>query len=112
MGMNRTSGKSLTGIEHLIQSVGDILSTPIGSRVMRRTYGSRLFQLVDSPVNHNTKIEFFAAAAEAIRKWEPRIKIEKIGISSVNDSGQVIFDLQGVILENGEPITMEGLSIT
>ena len=34
--MNRTTGTAISGLEHLRQSVGDILSTPIGSRVMRR----------------------------------------------------------------------------
>ena len=45
-GMDRETGKSLSGIEHLRQSIRDILTTPIGSRVMRRDYGSRLFELL------------------------------------------------------------------
>ena len=46
IGMARTSGAILTGDAHLAQSVADILTTPIGSRVMRREYGSLLFELV------------------------------------------------------------------
>lgn len=42
IGMNRETGKALTGIEHIQQSIRDILVTPIGSRVMRRKYGSAL----------------------------------------------------------------------
>ena len=37
--MNRNTGKAITGVAHLTQSVADILLTPIGSRVMRRGYG-------------------------------------------------------------------------
>ncbi len=37
-GMNANTGKELEGIEHLKQSIIDILTTPIGSRVMRRDY--------------------------------------------------------------------------
>lgn len=33
--MDRTTGKAIGELAHLRQSVGDILTTPIGSRVMR-----------------------------------------------------------------------------
>jgi phage baseplate assembly protein W len=39
-GMNRNTGRKLSGVDHLRQSIVDILTTPIGSRVMRRDYGS------------------------------------------------------------------------
>ncbi|HHV0910254.1 TPA: phage tail protein [Escherichia coli] len=41
-GMNNTSGKAITDIDHLRQSVRDILLTPQGSRIARREYGSLL----------------------------------------------------------------------
>jgi hypothetical protein len=44
---DKETRKALEGIDHLKQSIIDILTTPIGSRVMRRDYGSRLFELVD-----------------------------------------------------------------
>ena len=34
--MNRNTGRAVAGLEHLRQSVADILTTPVGSRVMRR----------------------------------------------------------------------------
>lgn len=42
LGMNRGSGRTVTDLEHIRQSVSDILITPIGSRTMRRSYGSLL----------------------------------------------------------------------
>ena len=50
-GMDRNTGRALEGIAHLRQSIRDILTTPIGSRVMRWEYGSRLFRLVDAPLS-------------------------------------------------------------
>ena len=41
-GMHRTTGAGLSGIEHLRQSIADILTTPLGTRLQRRTYGSLL----------------------------------------------------------------------
>jgi phage baseplate assembly protein W len=37
-GMNNKTGKELEGIKHLKQSMIDILTTPTGSRIMRRDY--------------------------------------------------------------------------
>jgi hypothetical protein len=51
IGMDAVTGKPMYDTAHLSQSIGDILSTPIGSRVMRRDYGSALFELVDAPGN-------------------------------------------------------------
>ncbi|HIH7570978.1 TPA: GPW/gp25 family protein, partial [Yersinia enterocolitica] len=40
LGMNRHAGQTITDADHISQSIADILITPVGSRVMRRTYGS------------------------------------------------------------------------
>lgn len=58
------------GIEHLKQSIIDILTTPNNSRIMRRDYGSRVFELVDKPINRDLTLEIYAATAEALEKWE------------------------------------------
>ena len=79
-GMNTHSGGELDGIEHLKQSIRDILTTPIGTRVMRRSYGSRLFELVDAPINRRTIASIYAATAEALRKWEPRFILKRVSL--------------------------------
>ena len=66
MGMNAETGRELTGLEYLKQSIADILNTPIGSRVMRRDYGSRLFELIDAPINRSTVVDIVAETAEAL----------------------------------------------
>ena len=40
IGMDRRTGLPLSGIEHLRQSIEDILTTPLGSRRMLPEYGS------------------------------------------------------------------------
>lgn len=71
-GLNQRSGRAVDGVEHLRQSVADILTTPIGSRIARRTYGSLLPELVDQPDNGATRVRIFAATAGALMRWEPR----------------------------------------
>ena len=42
-GMCETTGKLISGIEHVRQSLDRIVLTRIGTRVQRRTFGSDLF---------------------------------------------------------------------
>ncbi len=110
-GTNATTGKPLSGLDHLRQSIRDILTTPVGSRVMRRDYGSRLFQLVDAPVNRRTIVDIYAATIEALLRWEPRITPRRVSIASA-ETGRVVIDLEATYTPTGEPITLDGLVIT
>lgn len=58
IGMDRRTGKPLSGLDHLRQSIGDILATPVGSRRMRPEYGSLLRRFVDLPVNEGWKARY------------------------------------------------------
>ncbi|GFM38320.1 GPW/gp25 family protein [Desulfovibrio psychrotolerans] len=109
-GIDSSTGKPLEGLAHLRQSIRDILTTPIGSRVMRREYGSRLFELVDSPANEANRIEYIAATAEALDRWEPRLRVTRVQVSAT-DAGKVLVALDGVYLPDGREITMDGLQI-
>ncbi|MDP2128186.1 MAG: GPW/gp25 family protein [Pseudohongiella sp.] len=77
-GMNAVTGRHLSGIDHIRQSVRDILTTPIGSRVMRRDYGSLLPELIDQPMNDATRLRLYAASVMAIIRWEPRVQISSV----------------------------------
>jgi len=108
-GMSRTTGAPLDGFDHLRQSIADILSTPLGTRVHRRNYGSRLMGLVDRPINQFLVAEMVAAAAEALDRWEPRLKIERLTIDRVTAEGRIELSLSGYYLINGQQVTLEGL---
>ncbi len=95
LGMDRLSGAPLDGDAHLAQSIGDILSTPIGSRVMRRDYGSMLFELIDRPLNAATRLQLFAATAIALARWEPRLRLTRVGLSRAGADGHVAIDIEG-----------------
>ncbi len=76
--MNRNTGERMGLHAHLHQSVADILATPIGSRVMRREYGSLVPALIDQPDNLATQTRVFAAIASALMRWEPRLQLAKL----------------------------------
>lgn len=109
-GMNRSTGQMLSGVDHLRQSIEDILTTPIGSRVMRRDYGSRLYQLVDAPINRALLVEIYSATAEALIKWEPRFELTRVRVENIT-VGEIQIGLEGVYIPDGKNLTMEGVLI-
>ena len=87
-GMNPKTGKiSADTLEYIGQSIRDILSTPTGSRVMRREYGSALFDLLDAPLNRMTIAAIYAATASAVRQWCPMVRVKRVEINAVTVAG-------------------------
>ena len=100
IGVNATTGRSLDGMEHLGQSIGDILMTPLGSRVMRRDYGSLLPELIDQPFNDATRMRLFGATALALMRWEPRIRLIRVQLFQGEAAGQIH---RGGVAADGDP---------
>lgn len=98
-GMSSVTGKAIDGAAHLAQSIADILSTPIGTRTMRRDYGSMLPLLLDQPLNQATRLLVFAATAIALARWEPRVRIKRVGLSGENAAGAATIDLEGELVD-------------
>jgi phage baseplate assembly protein W len=110
-GTDASTGKWLTGLDHLRQSIADILTTPLGSRVMRRDYGSNLPFLVDAPMNAETLAEVYAATADALQKWEPRIQVSKVTATSAQ-IGAIQISVTGMYVPNGQPVTIDGINVS
>lgn len=96
IGLNHTTGRTLEGAQHLNQSIARLLSTPLGSRIARRDYGSELFELVDAPSNAGTRLRLFAAVATALMRWEPRLRLERVGFSlDAAAPGTLVIEIEG-----------------
>jgi len=110
VGMDKTSGQVLSGLAHLRQSIEDILTTPIGSRVMRRSYGSNLYRLVDQPYSAALIADVTVAIAEALERWEPRFALDGVRLE-LADGGKLEMEIQGQYLINGERLNMQGIRV-
>ena len=99
IGIEASTGKSLDGMAHLGQSIGDILMTPLGSRVMRRDYGSLLPELIDQPFNDATRMRLFGATALALMRWEPRIRLIRVQLFQGASPGSYTLDLDCVLVD-------------
>lgn len=91
--MNRDTGRLIADdAEHIRQSIRDILTTPVGSRILRRTYGSLLPDLIDQPANPATRLRLMNATVMAIINWEPRVTVNTVSLS-VDGEGLAQIDL-------------------
>lgn len=103
IGMHAHTGRLLTEREHLQQSITDILQTPIGSRVMRRAYGSLLSALIDQPQNAALRLKIMSACYMALLQWEPRVRLQSIDYQRGKD-GHAHITLSGVVLRTGQGV--------
>ncbi len=101
IGMDRHTGLPISGIDHLMQSIEDILTTPLGSRLMRPEYGSTIRRFVDLPVSEGWKSAVQAEAARALNRWEPRLDLTRVQVLSVLN-GRITFRLSGTYKGDSE----------
>lgn len=93
--MNAATGRSMSLLDHIRQSVRDILMTPLGTRICRRGYGSEIPELIDQPLNGVTVLRIYAAVAYRLALWEPRISLSSVNLNR-DASGAISVFLQGV----------------
>lgn len=106
-GMNASTGQELTELDHIRQSCKDIFVTPIGSRVMRREYGSLIPDLIDQPMNASLPLRISAAGVMALLRWEPRIRLKGFLVTMGATPGSLIAELDGTRVDgpqSGTPI--------
>ncbi len=110
-GINAHTGQPLTGLDHLRQSIRDILTTRIGTRVMRRDYGSDVPSLVDAAMTPRLAMSLYVPVAVALERWEPRFRVTRVQITDAAP-GRLTLALEGIYLPEGKPLTMNALELS
>jgi phage baseplate assembly protein W len=77
-----------------------LITTALGSRVERRDVGSNLPRLVDAPISAANLIDFYAATAGVVDKWEPRFRIVRMR-SEQPAHGQLLLSAEGIYFPRG-----------
>lgn len=101
-GMESSSGATVADMEHIRQSIGKILTTPVGTRVMRRAFGSMLPELLDHPMTERTAVQLYAATATALQLHEPRFRLTRARLDiDTRNKGSATLEISGfAILRN------------
>jgi phage baseplate assembly protein W len=89
-------GISLTNeFSELDQAIQIILSTSLGQRVMRPTFGCRLQELVFAPNNSQTAAQARRYVEEALGMWEPRIRVTEIRVGpDPNSASRLLIEIE------------------
>ncbi|MDF2369387.1 MAG: GPW/gp25 family protein [Rhizobiaceae bacterium] len=85
-GIDRHTGKIIDNFASAVQGIEVILSTRIGSRVLRREFGGGIAELLGRLLTANLFAAFQQLIATAIDLWEPRFHVRRISATgSVDD---------------------------
>ena len=77
------------------QAILIILSTSLGQRVMRPTFGCRLDELVFAPNDQQTAARARRYVEEAIGMWEPRIRVVSVNVGpDPNDASRLLIEVE------------------
>ena len=108
VGINRDTLQPLTGFEHVVQSIGVILTTEIGVRLQREWFGCPALRLLGEPLNEPTLLRFFQLCALALTARqinglaaEPRFRIIRFVPLSADRGGHFQFRVEGVYVPRG-----------
>nr|WP_210289508.1 GPW/gp25 family protein [Chelatococcus caeni] len=99
--MDAQTGKLLTGWDHCVQSIGKILTTRVGQRVMRRAFGSAALDLQDRNATPMNIMRVYTAIAAALRQWEPGFRLKTIRLTRAGADGVFAFEISGIFYPNG-----------
>ena len=95
VGLDRTTGGTITGWAHVNQSLQDIFTTGFGERIMREWYGSNVPNLLGRLITPREVTHYFSELVAPIEMWEPRFRITKIVATKVTRDGQFHFFIDG-----------------
>lgn len=73
-GINAETFGAIDGRDHLAQSVGVLLTTGLGERVMREWVGSPGVDLLGRQLNENTILQWWVVTWMVLDIFEPRLK--------------------------------------
>lgn len=97
-GIDRRTGKVLSGWPHVLQCLDVIFTTSLGERVMREWFGSAVPKLLGRNMVPSTILKFWTAVYVAVELWEPRFKITKFDELSASRAGKFGFRLNGIYM--------------
>ncbi|OHX10236.1 hypothetical protein BI347_20775 [Chromobacterium sphagni] len=105
-GMDAATGRAIHDDDHIRQSIARILTTPRGSRIERREFGSILPDLIDRPLNGKTRMQAMATTVMALAAWEPRIELTRVLLQTGTGAaaGALTIDIDARRRAGGQPL--------
>jgi uncharacterized protein len=95
VGINADTGATITGWDHVQQSLRDIFVTSFGERHMREWYGSFVMQALGRNITVEEVLPVIASVTSAIDMWEPRFAVQSVDFDGEIRQGQLVIAING-----------------
>lgn len=92
------TGAYVSGWPRIQKSIICILTTQLGTRLMRLGWGSNFLDIQDKPLNAEVLTLGIYRAAYFINKYEPEFRVTSINIGGTPQAGYIQIDVTGVDL--------------
>ena len=83
----------VSGPEKVRQAIFTLLDTDPGERVMRPDFGCGLRRYLMQPNNPATRAAIEREIAQALGRWEPRVKLMDIAVTPTDDPAMVLIEI-------------------
>lgn len=83
----------VSGPEKVRQAIFTLLDTDPGERVMRPDFGCGLRRYLMQPNNPTTRAAIAREIAQALGRWEPRVKLMDVLVVATDDPAQVLIEI-------------------
>lgn len=74
---NPTESPLVYNVDDVVQSINNILRTPLGSRMFLPEFGTQLEDLLFELMSDKTSLAIQSAIITGIRLWEPRVALKQ-----------------------------------
>lgn len=95
MGLNRETGRILSGWPHVVQTLGVIWTTRLNEREMRPWFGAELAEELGKTLNPATGLRVLQKITVAAELWEPRFAIRRCGFARIERTGKTVVRIDG-----------------
>jgi len=89
IGVDRTTGKMITGWDHVVQSILLIFSTRYHERVLRRWCGSFVPHMIGNSATESTIVSFYWSIANGLDLWEPNYRMQRARVGNRADGSML-----------------------
>jgi phage baseplate assembly protein W len=100
-GMDATTGRLVQGWDHCVQSIRTLLTTRIGTRLMRRSFGARIAELQDDNATRGALLTFYVAVGDALARHEPGYRLTTLMMTRAGADGAFRLEMTGVYYPRG-----------
>lgn len=100
-GISADTGKPISGVEHLFQSLGKIWATHLNTRVMRLNFGSDLRSLLSEDLTPAIALLIYNELVISAAQFEPEYQLTELQLVTLTEFGVLGIRHAGVYYPEG-----------